>query len=137
MALLRHVITGANVTGTALAKSSNASVVRVKPGAAHIPKAGTKLYVLLAALLRGVEVDPGYAFTELNLSTLQARASELRKLGWPVRALERPHPRMPRETYTYYFLDIAFRRWMAQNPSLPPSAYPGQDGRGRYAASPG
>ena len=105
----------------------------VPSGAPHVPKVGTKAYRLLAALLRGVEVDPGYAFSELNLPTLQARASELRKLGWPVRALERFHDKLTTEQVTYYVLDAGFRRWIAENPSTHPSKYPGQEGRGKYA----
>lgn len=112
-----------------LAKTSGGGVPVNAP---HVPTAGTKLYRLLQALLKGVEVDPGYAYTELNLPTLQARASELRKLGWPVRALERPHPKLINERTTFYLLDSNFRQWIAANPRVHPKNYPGMEGRGKY-----
>lgn len=107
-------------------------VAGVPISAPHVPPVGTKLYKLLAALLKGVEVDPGYAYMELNLSTLQARASELRKMGWPVRALEKPHPKLINERITVYLLDSGFRRWIAENPGTHPREYQIQDGRGKY-----
>lgn len=101
--------------------------------APHVPPRKSKLYRLLAALLQGVMVDPGYAYDKLNLPTLQARCSELRKMGWPVRAVERPHHNLINEQTTFYLLDSDFRRWIAANPQKHPGDYPGQDGRGKYA----
>lgn len=118
---------------------NNALVTRVsnhavvKTNSAHLPAQGTKLYRLLSALLKGVEVDPGYAYQELNLPTLQARASELRKLGWPVRAIDKPHPKLINERTTVYLLDAQFRRWIVSNPSKTPADYPVSEGRGKYA----
>ena len=101
--------------------------------APHVPTRGTKLYKLLALLLKGIEVDPGYAYEELNLPTLQARCSELRKLGWPVRAIEKPHHKLINERTTVYLLDSGFRRWVASNPQAHPFDYGVSDGRGKYA----
>ena len=100
----------------------------------YLPAANTKLYRLLAALLKGIEVDPGYAYQELNLPTLQARCSELRKMGWPVRTIDRPHPRLINERTTYYLLDSHFRQWLAAHPGTHPKHYGGQSGRGKYTA---
>jgi hypothetical protein len=116
-------------TAVAVVKSVKGGVPARAP---HVPAEGTKSYRLLGALLKGVAVDAGYAYTELNLPTLQARASELRKLGWPVRAIERPHPKLVHEMTTFYLLDGNFRQWIAQNPDRHPSHYPGQEGRGKY-----
>jgi hypothetical protein len=106
--------------------------IGVRTDAPHIPARGSKAYKLLSHLLRGVEIDAGYAYLELNLPTLQARASELRKLGWPVRALERPHPRLINEKTVYYLLDATFRQWIAENSDKHPNEYPGLEGRGKY-----
>lgn len=100
---------------------------------AHIPPEGTKQRMLLAALLRGERVDPFIALMEFNLPTLHARASELRKMGWPVRAEDVAHPKLGRETVRRYFFDTHFRRWMQDNPDLAPSEYSGQEGRGKFA----
>jgi hypothetical protein len=123
---------------TSLNPASQQTKERGVPSRApHVPAHGTKSYRLLAALLKGVQVDPGYAYMELNLPTLQARASELRKMGWPVRALERPHPKMVNEMTTYYLLDNHFRSWIAANPEKHPKLYSGRDGRGKYLDSEG
>ena len=101
--------------------------------APHIPKTGTKLYLLLEALLEGKEVDPFMAMMEFNLPTVQARASELRRMGWPVRALDYAHPKLKDERIVVYKFDASFLRWIKAHPSNHPSEYPHQDGRGRFA----
>lgn len=116
-----------------MAREVSKVAVKVDPRKAdHIPPKGTKLYKLLGVLLKGVEVDVGYAYDNLNLSTLQARCSELRRMGWPVRTLERPHPRLVSEMTTVYLLDTQFRRWLAANPAAHPKTYAVSDGRGKY-----
>jgi len=99
----------------------------------HVPNEGSKSYRLLALLLAGRTIDPRVAFDELNLPTVQARVSELRRLGWPVRSIERPHPRLPGETMVEYSLDSHFRAWMTENPGKHPGEYPFKDGRGKFA----
>lgn len=102
--------------------------------ATHVPPEGTKQYQLLARLLRGERVDPFTALMEINLPTVNARASELRRMGWPVRSKKEPHPKLPNEKIVVYFLDDHFRRWIGENPDQHPSTYPGQEGRGKFAA---
>lgn len=97
------------------------------------PKEGTKQYALLRELLNGEEVDVLHAYLHLNLPTVQARAAELRRMGWPVRSIERPHPRLAGETVVVYVLDKHFRIWIGQNAEAHPSDYPCQDGRGKFA----
>jgi hypothetical protein len=100
--------------------------------AKHVPKNGSKAYLLLGALLEGVRVDPIYATAQLNLLTVNARVSELRKLGWPIRTISVPHPKFRRETMPSYYLDAHFRAWMTENPGQHPGAYPDTDGRGKF-----
>lgn len=97
------------------------------PEASHIPSRGSKQYVLLEALLRGVRVDPFIALMEWNLPSLNARVSELRKMGWPVRSIPLPHPKLPDEMITVYVLDAHFRRWMIANATQHPRDYPFHD----------
>ena len=63
-----------------------ATSLKAPATADHIPSERSKQYKLLSLLLRGVRVDPFTALMELNLPTLNARASELRAMGWPVRS---------------------------------------------------
>lgn len=100
------------------------------------PHDGTKLARLLEVLLAGERVDPFYALMELNLATLQARVSELRRLGWPIRSIELAHPKLENERIVAYFVDTHFRRWLAANRGVHPSAYPFAEGRGKFAVRP-
>lgn len=100
--------------------------------AKHVPARGSKALLLLEALLQGVEVDPIYATAQLNLLTVNARVSELRKLGWPIRTIEKPHPKLISEMMPAYYLDAHFRAWMTTNPSIHPGLYPDADGRGKF-----
>jgi len=84
-------------------------------------------------LLQGERVDPLSAIWELNLPTLQARVSELRRIGWPIRADEVEHPSLPGEKMVAYWLDAHFRRWWSSNATTHPADYPFTDGRGKFA----
>lgn len=99
----------------------------------HIPPEGTKQYKLLSRLLRGERVDPFTALMEINLPTVNARASELRSMGWPVQSKKEPHPKLTDEKIVVFYFDTHFRHWMTQNPGSHPSEYPGQEGRGKFA----
>lgn len=103
-------------------------VKRVSP----YPAEGTKAYKLLAALLSGQKVDPWWALDNLNLPTVHARCAELRRVGWPVRTVMEPHPRLPGEVYPVYSLAADFRRWIVANPSRHPGEYQDDDGRGKF-----
>lgn len=107
----------------------------VERKADHIPATGTKQYALLSRLLAGQRVDPFVALQEMNLPTLNARASELRKMGWPVMSKKEPHPNpaLRGEKIVVFYFDAHFRQWIADNASLHPDAYPGQEGRGKFA----
>lgn len=100
--------------------------------APHIPAEGGKCHALLRVLLNGERVDPFYALMELNLPSVGARVSELRRMGWPIRAVTLPHPKLP-EHIVAYVLDAHFRRWLEANPCSHPSTYASQDGRGKFA----
>jgi hypothetical protein len=99
------------------------------------PKKGTKGYKLLRVLIRGDHVTPLSAVTQLNLPTLQARASELRKVGWPVRVMKEPHPYLRGEEWDVYYFDDVFKLWLLQNEGKHPNQYPSQMGRGKYGKS--
>lgn len=107
----------------------------LKKTASHIPAVGTKQYALLSRLLSGDRVDPFTALQEINLPTLNARASELRRMGWPVMSKKEPHPNpaLRGEKIVVFFFDEHFRTWIAQNADQHPDAYPGQEGRGKFA----
>jgi len=96
------------------------------------PNRGTKQYRLLNALLQGRRVDPAYAVLNFNLPTLQARASELRRMGWPIRTEKEGHPRLKGETWDVYFMDEHFRGWIMDNPGRHPAEYGFSEGRGRF-----
>ena len=78
-----------------------------------------KSRAMLEALLRGVEVDFMHAYMEWNLATPMARASEFRRMGWPVASLKKPHETLANEEKTVYYIDASFRRWWhTQNPEI-------------------
>lgn len=101
------------------------------------PKKGSQQYRLLAALLAGERVTAISAIVSLNVMVVSARVSELRRMGWPIRSLDVPHPNrkdFPNEKLPMYFLDQHFRRWIAtagkgQHPAL----YGDASGRGKFA----
>lgn len=98
-----------------------------------VPNRNSKSYRLLDLLLKGMTVDPQVAYMQLNLPTVQARISELRRIGWPIRSLDIPHPVLERERVKAYVLDTHFRAWMTDNPGRHPAEYPFKDGRGKFA----
>lgn len=106
--------------------------LKVNDLAKFAPPKGTKGRLLLRLLLIGEQVGPVEAFYRLNLPTLAARVSELRKLGWPVRTIEMPHPTLANEDVTYYLLDQHFRSWLSAHPGASPKDYPDSDGRGKF-----
>ena len=102
------------------------------------PATNGQLHRLLKALLAGDKVTPISAIIDLNIQIVSARVSELRRLGWPIRTLQTPHPNrvdFPAETIPFYFLDNHFRRWIAgvEGRGKHPSLYPDTDGRGKFA----
>ncbi len=102
----------------------------------HIPPEGTKSYKLLSKLLRGDRVDPFTALMELNLPTVNARASELRAMGWPVMSKREPHPKLTDETIVVFYFDTHFRLWVVANPDKHPNEYPSREGRGKFSGRP-
>lgn len=87
---------------------------------------------LLAHLMSGVMVDTVFSMMEINLQTPNARVSELRRLGWPVRSIKVHHPRLEGEEWIVYTLDDHFRAWFADTQDHPRNYEP-QDGRGKFA----
>lgn len=101
-----------------------------------LPAEGTQQWRVLAALLAGKRLDPITSIIECNCFAVNARVSELRALGWPIRTLKIPHPNIeafPRATLPSYVIDAHFREWIAANPSAHPFDYPDEDGRGKFA----
>lgn len=96
------------------------------------PRKGSKTWALLNHLLQGTRVDTIFSITELNLATPNARVSELRKLGWPIRSEQVPHPRFTQERMVAYTLDAHFRDWYLKHHEHP-LLYPFQDGRMKFA----
>jgi hypothetical protein len=111
-----------------------AGLTKTSARAPHIPAKGTKQYQLLSRLLAGDQVDPFTALMEMNLPTVNARASELRRMGWPVMSKKSPHPKLKSEWVVVFYFDQHFRRWVVDHPHLPPVEYTGQEGRGKFAA---
>lgn len=96
---------------------------------------GTKGSRLLGALLRGEKITP-QAAVDYNMTTVHARAAELRRAGWPVETMKLEHPRYPKETYpVYYFLDH-FIRWCKEQAAagipVDPRRYNYNGGRGKF-----
>ncbi len=100
------------------------------------PKRGTQQFRLLSALLAGEKITAISAIVSLNVMIVSARASELRKMGWPIRTTETPHPNREaytNETLTVYMLDNHFRHWIGSDHSRHPAQYEDNDGRGKFA----
>lgn len=103
----------------------------------HRPSKGSQQERLLISMLHGSVVDPIKAITELNIMIPSARAAELRRMGWPIRTIEQPHPRpdlFPNAVLPAYFIDNHFRRWYGdpENLGKHPGEYPFKDGRGKF-----
>lgn len=104
----------------------------IKVDATHLPPKRTKGARLLLALLRGEKLDPATAFAEYNLTTMHARASELRKLGWPIQVVYKAHPKQVGEEYPVYGFDDHFLRWVGNREQVDPTKYKYQGGRGKF-----
>lgn len=105
-----------------------------------LPPQGTQQWRVLAALLAGKRLDPITAILDCNCFAVNARVSELRALGWPIRTLSVPHPNtaeFPDATLPCYLIDAHFREWIANNPGAHPFEYPDSDGRGKFAQEAG
>lgn len=92
-----------------------------------------KARLLLQALLNGREMSVIDTVMEFNLMTPNARVSEMRKAGWPIKSLKNPHPNLMTEKITVYYMDIKFRQWWAENGhSAVPSDFGNAEGRGKF-----
>jgi hypothetical protein len=103
-----------------------------------LPNEGGQQWRVLMGLLDGDKITPISAIIDYNCFAINARASELRKLGWPIRVIDMPHPnqeKFPGAMLPCYFMDAHFREWaISQRGKNPhPLDYPGQDGRGKFA----
>lgn len=102
----------------------------------HKPSRGSQQERLLVGLLHGDLIDPIKSINEYNVLIPSARVAELRRMGWPIRSIEVPHPsaKFIGCNLTGYVLDQHFRRWYGDPNNLGkhPALYPGQDGRGKF-----
>lgn len=103
------------------------------------PPKGGQQWRLLEGLLAGDTISPISSIIDYNCFAPNARCSELRKMGWPIRTLELPHPRQdlfPGAMLPCYLIDQHFREWALAAPEgTHPMEYPGQDGRGKFGSS--
>lgn len=107
------------------------------------PPKGSQGEKVLKALASGRKLDVASAYHHFNVSAIGARVSELRRLGWPVRSLDLPHPNREEchdQRVKVYVLDEHFRNWFISeserlgSPDLvDPVTYGGEDGRGKFA----
>lgn len=97
------------------------------------PNKGTTTHKLLYALLNGRSMTVIDTLMEFNLMTPNARVSELRKVGWPIRSLKVPHPKLPNEEVVSYYMEAPFRKWwIDQGQKGDPNDYPYDAGRGKF-----
>lgn len=98
------------------------------------PNEGGKAYKLLALLLKGEKVDTVRSMLELNLQTPNARVAEMRKAGWPIRSVKKPHPTLAGEKIVEYSFAAPFLRWYVteHEGKVHPADYPNNDGRGKF-----
>lgn len=97
------------------------------------PNKGSSTYKLLDALLNGRRMTVIDTLMEFNLMTPNARVSELRKAGWPIRSLKVPHPRLPSEEVVAYYMEAPFRKWWIDHgQTANPADYPYDAGRGKF-----
>lgn len=98
------------------------------------PPDGSKAHKLLGLLLKGEKMDTVRCMMELNLQTPNARVSEMRKLGWPIRSVKFPHPTLDGEHIVQYSFAQPFLRWylVEHDGKKHPSEYPHNDGRGKF-----
>lgn len=103
----------------------------------YIPVRKTKSYDLLAEMLKGREFDLIDAVRLLNVQSINARVSELRRMGWPIISDTKPHPSLPGEEMMVYRLDMHFRNWYWNDHKgkIDPNLYDADDGaRKSFAA---
>lgn len=97
------------------------------------PPCGNGHHFMLTALLAGRKITVLDTLLEFNLMTPNARAAELRKAGWPVKAVEVPHPTLVGKNMTAYYFDPHFRNWWIKKaPGDRPVDYKFNDGRGKF-----
>lgn len=100
------------------------------------PAEGGQQWRILKGLLAGDVITPISAIVDYNCGIPAARCAELRKLGWPIRVIEVPHPKQdkfPGAMLAAYIIDAHFREWIASAPDgTHPAEYPSQDGRGKF-----
>jgi hypothetical protein len=98
------------------------------------PSKTSKTWLLLRDLLNGDQIDVIDTMTRYNLMTPNARVSELRGMGWPIRSLKVAHPTLLGEEVTAYYMEVGFRHWWVENDQdANPWDYPRQEGRGKFA----
>lgn len=92
---------------------------------------------LLKGLLAGDKITNISAIVDYNCPMINARCSELRKMGWPIRTLTIPHPnqtKFPNATLPVYVIDAHFRQWAVDSlEGTHPYDYQFTDGRGKFA----
>lgn len=106
-------------------------------GISHKPSPGSQQHRLLVALLHGKTITPMNCFEQYNVMIPSARMAELRRMGWPIRAIEETHPNtelFPGSLMIVYVLDAHFRAWYGDPDNLGkhPGEYPFKDGRGKF-----
>jgi hypothetical protein len=110
-------------------------IERKKPNA--YPSPGSQQERLLKGMLAGDKITPISAIIDYNVFIPAARCAELRRLGWPVRKAQVPHPNTEKfrgHMLPAYFIDDHFRVWYATQPNdVHPAEYKGQEGRGKFA----
>jgi len=87
----------------------------------------------LVALLNGQKTTTIDTLLEFNLQTPNARASELRSMGWAIRTGNVRHPKLEGEVIKAYYMDVHFLNWWRQHTDIDPFNYGAQDGRGKFA----
>lgn len=100
-----------------------------------LPPEGAQQWRVLMGLLAGDKITPIGSIIDYNCFAINARCSELRKLGWPIRTIDVPHPnqtKFPNAVLPCYLLDNHFRRWIKDHPGAHPLDYPSQSGRGKF-----
>jgi hypothetical protein len=104
-----------------------------------IPAEKSQQYRLLRGLLNGDRITPISSIVDYNCFAPMARCAELRKMGWPIRTLDVPHPnqdKFPGAMLPAYVLDEHFRQWVVDSPNgAHPMDYPGQEGRGKFTTN--
>ena len=104
-----------------------------------LPSESSQNWRILMGLLDGDKITPIGSIIDYNCFAVNARCSELRALGWPIRTLKVQHPnqtKFPGEMLPCYVLDAHFRTWIKAVSGRHPLDYPSQDGRGKFTTEP-